>query len=365
MEVDSDIEILIPSPCVLTVSSPGDSRISAANDVESVIILDPSHKEESVETMRGHLTDVPVSDEAGKQSSSKAQADLYKQLSKFHREVRASVKSKCEQNLVCLVDSDVLEISGEVEKQLSETFKSRRIGDQLKFPNTTGMKVLWKRRILEAEVQEDNVVRKEQWVYENQCAFVIAGDSFALMSHGQSLSELFELLSNQVPFSAPRIAVAVYGSQRRGNNIADAVLEAYVHDNVQVRLLNSPEELARFIAQMHRSIAHKQSRMEKQNQVIVDGEKGIREADDLVKDWWMKMLKRMHRIGDNQCRAIVKEYPDPLALSETLLAIGARDGIKLISEVVTDTGGCVGPVIARKIFLMLTATTGREVMVAL
>lgn len=41
-------------------------------------------------------------------------------------------------------------------------------------------------------------------------------------------------------------------------------------------------------------------------------DKGISEGPGMVADWWARMLEHMHRMSEEQKRAILKAYPNPI-----------------------------------------------------
>ena len=41
-------------------------------------------------------------------------------------------------------------------------------------------------------------------------------------------------------------------------------------------------------------------------------EKGIADGPGMVADWWTKMLDHMHRMSEDQKRAIVNAHPNPI-----------------------------------------------------
>lgn len=98
---------------------------------------------------------------------------------------------------------------------------------------------------------------------------------------------------------------------------------------------------------------------------IVEIEKGIRDGikADLRLDWWTRMLSHVHRIGEEQKRAIVSRWPDPFILMDILVSKESNEAIKLIADVVCGNNRRVGPAIAKTIYTFLTSKDGDDVIV--
>lgn len=39
----------------------------------------------------------------------------------------------------------------------------------------------------------------------------------------------------------------------------------------------------------------------------------------IISDWWSKMLKHIHRIGDDHCRTLLKHFPNPFDFMKKLI----------------------------------------------
>lgn len=92
-------------------------------------------------------------------------------------------------------------------------------------------------------------------------------------------------------------------------------------------------------------------------------EKGIKEGPNLVLDWWTRMLEQMHRLSEDQKRALTQNYPDPFALTKFLLGFdSAGDAMFALANIEMSGGKRIGPVIAQKIYTILTSWDGSEIL---
>lgn len=98
--------------------------------------------------------------------------------------------------------------------------------------------------------------------------------------------------------------------------------------------------------------------------VALSNEKGISCGENLVRDWWTRMLQRMHRLSEEQKRALVEKHPCPIRLMDQLLELPAGEAMYQLAMIETEdpNGRRIGPVIAQKIYSMLTSCTGDEIL---
>ncbi|VDK40666.1 unnamed protein product [Gongylonema pulchrum] len=242
--------------------------------------------------------------------------ELQKQMARFEREVITAKKSKCEQNLFCFISPDLLGSIGNLGEMTMKVFEKRNIGGQLHLGGQ-GPGVCWKRRILEGEVENGEFIRGERMIYEQCCILPMNAGDYSAFKRAEELSGFVEQCLQKYPFVAPRATLVVYGIlQMPKGKMADFVLEIFERYRAQTRFIVTVEEYAALIARMHRSIARNERRLEEQNQLIVNIEKGISEGDNscIVSDWWMKMLSQMHRMGSDAQRTIATIFPDPHSL---------------------------------------------------
>ncbi|EFO26771.1 hypothetical protein LOAG_01718 [Loa loa] len=294
----------------------------------------------------------------------KKQTELTKQLTRFERELSAAKKSKCEQNLFCVISLDLIAAVDNLDELITEVFTDRGISDQLLFDGI-GLTVCWKRRVLGGEVENNEFIRSEKLMYEKFCILSMDAQRYGQFKSAEEIAGFIEKCLKKYPFPSPQLTLVVHGLLKlRKEKVADFVLEIFERFRAQTRFVVTTKEYAMLIAHMHRSIARNESRLEEQVLPIVNIEKGITEGDDsaIISDWWMKMLSQMHRMGTDAQRAIVNMFPNPHALSKLLKTMPMKEGMKLLADTKTEHGKRVGPVLARKIYLMLTSVNGTEII---
>lgn len=110
--------------------------------------------------------------------------------------------------------------------------------------------------------------------------------------------------------------------------------------------MNDAKELSYLIAQMHRALAKREKKLERaaSDLPVINSEKGIREGPGLVRDWWARMLSHMHRLSEEQKRALVDRYPDPFPLMRRLSSMPAGEAMHEIANVMGGNGRRVGQV---------------------
>lgn len=138
---------------------------------------------------------------------------------------------------------------------------------------------------------------------------------------------------------------------------------------MQFRFFQTPKDLSLFIAQTHRAIAKLEKRLEteKNNEnlpVVNSNEKGISRGVNLVRDWWSRMLERIHHLREEQKRALLDRHPCPFRLMDELLEMPAGEAMYQLADIETEdlNGRRIGPVIAQKIYTMLTSRRGDEIL---
>uniref|UniRef100_A0A158R5K6 Crossover junction endonuclease MUS81 n=1 Tax=Syphacia muris TaxID=451379 RepID=A0A158R5K6_9BILA len=298
----------------------------------------------------------------------KKENELAKKIAKFHRDLNASKKSKCEQNLFCIVDSSIFAAFDSLEATVRQIFTDRKIGEQLILETTSDMNICWKRRYLEACITDGQFIQKEKLVFEKFCMTFMTGDEFKQLNKSRKFFQKLEIISKSLPFS-PQLTVVVYGAKSMNvESVTHIELEAYERYRIQLRFVNSIYEIGILIARMHRSIAKLLWHAEDAAKIIFETEKGVKEGTGLVKDWWSKMLKHTFRLHKDQHRALIERFPEPFSLTSQcvkcflLLEMGMVDSIKFLANIRTDENRCIGPVIAKKIFYLLTSQDGTEII---
>lgn len=133
--------------------------------------------------------------------------------------------------------------------------------------------------------------------------------------------------------------------------------------NAQLRYCHKVEDFAYLVAQMHRTLAKYEKKSESfATQLHVDVEKGIREGENLVEDWWSRMLNHMYRLPEECRRAIIDAYPNPFTLMEKLDELAPGDAMQHLADIECSNNRRVGPVIAQKLYLLMTSEEGTEII---
>lgn len=142
-------------------------------------------------------------------------------------------------------------------------------------------------------------------------------------------------------------------------------MEAFEQNRSQVRYCKTPQDFSFLIVQLHRAIAKSEKRLAEDNSVVFNVEKGMKDGDteQLKVDWWTRMLTHVHRLSEEQKRALVDRWPNPFALMDELSSMKANEAMKMLANVVANNNRRIGPAAARWIFTFLTSKDGDEVIV--
>lgn len=162
--------------------------------------------------------------------------------------------------------------------------------------------------------------------------------------------------------------------------ILNAVLDLQMDAKIQLRMVHSAADMARLLLCMHRAVANAEHRRDriKHSKFVMDHDrrciKGVRRVggaeEELIRDWWGKMLMRIPRFTEEEMRTVVTAYPCPFRL---MLEYESIDSEKLrerhLAELRVDRGAGrtethrrLGPVLSKKIYLMLTSTDGDQLV---
>ncbi|VIO95864.1 Uncharacterized protein BM_BM9321 [Brugia malayi] len=363
-------EIQLNTNKFITSSTSSDKRssICIARSVSDGVCMERKRKKRTKDEINAERAAKEEARQKKKQEriEKKKRTELEKQLAKFEREVSAAKKSKCEQNLFCVISLDLISAIDNLDELVMKIFTDRGIRDQLLF-EVAGMTVCWKRRVLQGEVENNEFIRSEKLMYEQFCILSMNAQRYDQFKSAEDVAEFIEECLKKYPFPSPQLTLVVHGPlklRKEKASVADFVLEIFERFRAQTRFILSAQEYAVLIAQMHRAIARNANRLEEQILPIVNIEKGITESDDsaIISDWWMKMLSQIHRMGTDAQRTIVKAFPSPHALSKLLRTMPMKEGMKMLADTKMDYGKRIGPVLARKIYLMLTSINGTEII---
>ncbi|VDN50878.1 unnamed protein product [Dracunculus medinensis] len=278
----------------------------------------------------------------------KERKEFQKTIEKFERDVRSTYNTKCEHNLFCIISEDLDNLINGFKKSVERFFEKRNIANQLLFEEH-GQVIYWRRKTLEVIVENEKLTRFEYMTLEPFFVFFLGGEAFTNLIKSHSFDGYIQNQRNGISFFSPRITVIVYGIHQVEIN------------KIQIHFFDSLDDISVFIGQMHRSIAKRIKRSEGKQQII-GTEKGTKEEEMIISDWWSKMLKHIHRIGDDHCRTLLKHFPNPFDFMKKLNQQNASDAIKMIENIKTDRGRKIGPMLARKIYLVLTSSDGSEII---
>ncbi|CAD6186494.1 unnamed protein product [Caenorhabditis auriculariae] len=300
----------------------------------------------------------------------KEEKEREKESRKIEREMSASLNSKCEQYTYCHVGRAVLDAIDDLEVQARLLFSERNIEGQFLVDESIGMRIEWHRKCV--ELREDDDGRRHRLEYK------VAQDLFAVVVPCETLKTLIEskgivdfVVKEKEKFSKGQssLIIVCYGKLNiKKKKLHPTVLDLFENHKTQLYEAPDPGVVALMMAQFLRSLARREKRRteksmnEKRFQYI--GDKGLisDDRDEMVKDWWVKMLNTIDRISDAQRRAIIKFIPDPIAASKKYSKMDIDKAIQEISNIVAENNRRVGPAMAHRLLMMLTDETGNEVI---
>ncbi|TKR92180.1 hypothetical protein L596_006882 [Steinernema carpocapsae] len=209
------------------------------------------------------------------------------------------------------------------------------------------------------------------YVPEDVFAYAIDAESLSEMAASKTLNSHLDTILYNYPVIDARLTVIVIGkvTPAQSHKLTESFLEAFERKRIQFRIVTTNREFAYLVAQLHRAVARHDKSKEDDARNIFSAEKGMRpeEASSssvFIKDWWGKMLLYMHRLSEEQRRAILQHHPNPFKLMDELVAAPSPTAaMKGIADIVTETGRRLGPVLAQKIYHMLTSEDGQQILI--
>uniref|UniRef100_A0A0K0EDZ7 Crossover junction endonuclease MUS81 n=1 Tax=Strongyloides stercoralis TaxID=6248 RepID=A0A0K0EDZ7_STRER len=289
---------------------------------------------------------------------------MEKEINKIKREIAASINTKAEQYLYCRISNKINEIIPDFKQNIETFFEGRQIRDQLEFEQSISSIITWRRKNVDALVENNTVKRIEMFDLENVFLYILKGEEFKQLHSTNTLINFITKIKE--PFYGEVHGVIVIYDKHSINkpSLYNLCLEIYEQTGIQLKFIKNIEKLVLTVGQHHRAIAKKPLCLEKniEGMIIYNSEKGVKDGSDIHKDWWYKMLSAIHRIGEDQKRAILKHYPNPLDLIVILREIGSFAGVKRISNIQCENGKKIGPVFAQKLVQTLTSINGDEII---
>ncbi|EGT46968.1 hypothetical protein CAEBREN_32146 [Caenorhabditis brenneri] len=303
-----------------------------------------------------------------------------KETRKIEREMSAAINSKCELYTYCHIGKTVLDTLPGLEAEMRVLYLERKIENQMKIEKDLGTRIEWRRKCI--EMKEDENGRNERFEYmstQNLFAVVVPAATLKDVIASNSLTDF--IVEQRTHFQNGRCTMLIVSYGRldiHKKRLHPLSLEIYERHRAQIVQIDNIPELALFTAQYLRSLA----RREKKRMAMVDeensgggggatshklqyqGEKGIviGTRQEIVSDWWSKMLSTIDRLSDGQRRAILQLIPDPIAGIDKYSKMDYSLAHKEISDLVAENGRRVGPAIAHRLLTMLTDETGTAVV---
>ncbi|KJH46620.1 inositol monophosphatase family protein [Dictyocaulus viviparus] len=238
----------------------------------------------------------------------------------IEREISASMKSKCEKYVYCCVSRQVFDEFPEAESVVREVFAERNISDQLVCDeNRTNTNIFWYRKCIEAIEEKDSVVQQHTF------AIVLSDKSFKELVQSKSLEDFVSIQKLSYPVANSLLILIIYG--KRINKIHDLSIELFDNYRVQYHYVESALDFALYLAQISRALAKLQRHCAFGNdRLIFNVDKGMKDGtpEQLIRDWWEKMLAVICGIQGVQKRAIMSAYPNPFIASKKFLEKSAR-----------------------------------------
>ncbi|KAL3077118.1 hypothetical protein niasHS_013107 [Heterodera schachtii] len=308
------------------------------------------------------------------------QEKLNKEVNRICRQIQSAKNSKCEQFIFCHFSSKILELDDKLGEELRKRFEERGIEQQIVYDKSpkNPMQIFWRKKKLEAYLDGEQLHKTERMELQNVFCCVLSGETFSVLvkSRGNSMMDYLDeqMASIRKQIGGAQLTVVVYGAHHvRENSLSSLVFEAFEKHRIQFRFVSDALDFSFLVAQFHRALAKLEKKVEKQNALgesdSIDGmpfeiEKGILDGPSIVSDWWGKMLEHLHRLSEEQKRAILEAHPNPCRLMDWLLEPENSAGQTMfaLSEIQMENGRRLGPILAQKIYKMLTSRTGTELI---
>ncbi|VDM78505.1 unnamed protein product [Strongylus vulgaris] len=185
-------------------------------------------------------------------------------------------------------------------------------------------------------------------------AVVLSADSFKELVKSKSLEDFVTCQKLSYSLPNPTLIIIIFGKQSR--NLFDLSISLFDYYRTQLNYVNNAKEFATYLAQISRALAKLEKPSGKQDRLIVDVEKGVKDAapEELIRDWWNKMLAVIARMHDAHRRAIIAAYPNPIVASKRFAEMGYARAVKELTELRSESGRRLGPVMAHRLFMILT-----------
>ncbi|KAL7070285.1 hypothetical protein ACQ4LE_010218 [Meloidogyne hapla] len=366
---------------------PSTSSQSSNNSIKRNLINKEDKNEflnnnyEEINNLKEDEEDIqPAAKKRKKRTREEMEADkLKKEVIRVQREMQSAKNTKCEQYLFCYFSNRILEINDNLREELNNRFNERGIPNQLIYENTHGnlMRITWRRKRIEACIDEGKVNKSENMELQSWFCCVLSAETFTALARTKEgvINFIKEQTAEHKKQSkeSVRLTLVILGKHLiRENILSSLIFEAYERYRAQIRIVPDVLDFSFLVVQMHRALAKAEKKSDKKAMAELTGiasnhfvaSKGISEGPGMVKDWWTRMLEHVPRLSEEQRRAIVKEHPNPIKLMSNLLDLTNSPGNSMfrLSEIKGESGRRLGPVMAQRIYKILTSMNGEEII---
>ncbi|KAF1769608.1 hypothetical protein GCK72_001425 [Caenorhabditis remanei] len=312
----------------------------------------------------------------GEMLKKREEKEREKETRKIEREISAAINSKCEQYTYCHIGKTVMNNFPGLEAEIRILYAERKIDNQLKIENDLGTRIEWRRKCIEMKEDEDG--RNERFEYmstQNLFAIVVPAATLKDVINSNSFEDF--IIEQRAGFQNGRCTMLIISFGKldiQKKRLHKMSLEIYETHRVQIVQIETIHELALLTAQYLRSLARREKKKmdDKEpgessggsHKLQYLGEKGIviGSRNEIVSDWWSKMLSTIDRLSDAQRRAILGLIPDPISGIDKYSKMDYSLAIQEIGDLVAENGRKVGPVMAHRVLTMLTDETGNSIV---
>uniref|UniRef100_A0A914M390 ERCC4 domain-containing protein n=1 Tax=Meloidogyne incognita TaxID=6306 RepID=A0A914M390_MELIC len=322
----------------------------------------------------------PVAKKRKKRTKEEIEAEkLQKEVIRVQREMQSAKNTKCEQYLFCYFSNRILTINDNLREELNTRFNERGIPNQLIYENSTGnlMRITWRRKRIEACIDQGKLNKSENMELQSWFCCVLSAETFTVLA--KTKEGVINFIKEQTVAHKKqskedvRLKLIVLGKHSiRENILSSLIFEAYERYRAQIRMVPDVLDFSFLVVQMHRALAKAEKKSDKLAMAELVGiasnhfavSKGISEGPGMVTDWWTRMLEHVPRLSEEQRRAIIKEHPNPIKLMSNLMDLTNSPGNSMfrLSEIKGESGRRLGPVMAQRIYKILTSMEGEEII---
>uniref|UniRef100_A0A914M846 ERCC4 domain-containing protein n=1 Tax=Meloidogyne incognita TaxID=6306 RepID=A0A914M846_MELIC len=322
----------------------------------------------------------PAAKKRKKRTKEEIEAEkLQKEVIRVQREMQSAKNTKCEQYLFCYFSNRILTINDNLREELNTRFNERGIPNQLIYENSTGnlMRITWRRKRIEACIDQGKLNKSENMELQSWFCCVLSAETFTVLA--KTKEGVINFIKEQTVAHKKqskediRLKLIVLGKHSiRENILSSLIFEAYERYRAQIRMVPDVLDFSFLVVQMHRALAKAEKKSDKLAMAELVGiasnhfavSKGISEGPGMVTDWWTRMLEHVPRLSEEQRRAIIKEHPNPIKLMSNLMDLTNSPGNSMfkLSEIKGESGRRLGPVMAQRIYKILTSMEGEEII---